>query len=442
MQVLEIRQLQTEALQRELRREVVQEIHVSRDVVEEEAANVANLIVEIIQLDDLDVVRSQRPRRLLWIQGHVELGHHAGAHVRRVGHDVVDVVVVLVVDDALHDGGAVVSVLSLLADEPQAGLGLHGLGVLLAEAHLLQVRLHLLRFLLGQAEGVLLLLQLLPPELHQHLLHRLRDHSHVAQRLPQHRKVVPRNIDDLQIAHEIHPSHAVRELLPVVVQVVHVRHHAPDAGAEVIHVCIFEVAAEDVAPHVRWLVPFLYGARDGQNLLSNLNGGEVLVPHDAVHGSKVLVLLVEGHGRPALPLVPKVDGIQNHLHELHRVLVVGDGIGLRPADLAGVRGVKEEDARDFPTHLLHLDRHFDGHHTAVAVPSDEVGAVRLHFQHVLNMALGQLVDRQRVVFLQRVDGLVAPPQEAHEGKVGGLAVCDTRRSEEQRPDQTSPQGLH
>ena len=126
----------------------------------------------------------------------------------------------------------------------------------------------------------------------------------------------------------------------------------------------------------------------------------------------------------------KVDGVQDHFHELHSVLVVGNGVRLRLANLAWVGRIKEEDPRDLAAHVLQLDRDLEGDNTAIAVPANQVWAIRLDLNHVPDMILGQLVDGDLVVLLKSVDGLVAPSQEPHESKVCGLAVGNARRRQE------------
>ena len=107
-----------------------------------------------------------------------------------------------------------------------------------------------------------------------------------------------------------------------IVLVLHVRDGAALPRPEVVDRAPVQLPAELVVPDVGRLVPRLDSVCDGEDLLAHLSDREVLVPHHAVDGGEVRVLLHDLHARPAAPFVAKVDGLEDHLHELDRVTVV------------------------------------------------------------------------------------------------------------------------
>ncbi len=62
-----------------------------------------------------------------------------------------------------------------------------------------------------------------------------------------------------------------------------------------------------------------------------------------------------------------------------------------------------------------------------------LGAKRFqHLDDVARVLPGERGHVEVVVLLEHVDGLVCPPEEGGEGKVGGLGVGDARGGEEER----------
>eukprot|EP00878_Enallax_costatus_P036894 GHUV01041486.1.p1 GENE.GHUV01041486.1~~GHUV01041486.1.p1 ORF type:complete len:158 (+),score=16.50 GHUV01041486.1:244-717(+) len=73
------------------------------------------------------------------------------------------------------------------------------------------------------------------------------------------------------------------------------------------------------------------------------------------------------------------------------------------------------------------------HGTTIAVPTQQVRALRLYSEHVPCILSGQVINVEVIVLLQDIYGLVRPGKELREGKVRTLRIGNSRCCKEQRP---------